>query len=57
MAFEESLQQVRTVRPDHAVFTEIEELYRRSYDDYLDLQRQYETLGIEFAYDGMGIEM
>jgi phosphoribosyl 1,2-cyclic phosphate phosphodiesterase len=57
MTFQESLEQVRRVHPDRAVLTEIEELYRRSYDDYLELQRQYEPLGIEFAHDGLRIEM
>jgi len=55
MSFEESLAQIRQVRPDRTVLTEIEELYRRSYDDYLDLEAEYADLGIEFAYDGMEI--
>lgn len=57
MTFQESLSQVRTVRPEQTVFTEIEELYRRSYDDYRYLEREYEDLDIAFAYDGMRIEV
>lgn len=57
MTFQESLAQVRTVGAERTVLTEIEELYRRSYDDYRALEREYEELGIEFAYDGMQIEV
>lgn len=55
MTFEESLAQIRKVRPDRTVLTEIEELFRRSYDDYLALEAEYADLDIEFAYDGMEI--
>ena len=57
MTFEESVEQVRTVQPERAVLTEIEELFRRSYDDYRNLETQYQNLNIEFAYDGMQIEL
>jgi len=57
MSFEESLAQIRQVRADRTVLTEIEELYRRSYDDYLAIEAEYENLGIEFAYDGMNISV
>lgn len=57
MTFEESVEQVRTVQPERAVLTEIEELFRRSYDDYRNLETQYRDLNIEFAYDGMQIEL
>lgn len=57
MTFEESLEQVRAVGADRTVLTEIEELYRRSYDDYRDLEDEHTSLGIEFAHDGMHIEV
>lgn len=57
MTFQESMAQVQTVRPERTVLTEIEELYRRSYDDYQQLERQYEDPDIAFAYDGMRIEV
>ena len=57
LTFQESIAQVQTVRPERTVFTEIEELFRRSYDDYQQLERQYEDLNISFAYDGMQIEV
>jgi phosphoribosyl 1,2-cyclic phosphate phosphodiesterase len=37
------------------IITHLEEDWGKSYDDYLRLQRQYE--GIEFAYDGMKINL
>lgn len=55
MTFEESLQQVEQVNADATVLTEIDELYRRSYDDYRDLEQQFKHLDIAFAYDGMRI--
>lgn len=55
MTFEESLEQIDAVGADRTILTEIEELYRRSYDDFRDLEAEYEHLGVEFAYDGMRI--
>lgn len=57
MTFQESLDQVRTVDPDRVVMTEIEELFRRSYDDYEGLEAEYDSLNVEFAHDGMTIEV
>ena len=57
ITFEESVAQIRQMRPDRAVLTEIEELYRRSYDDYCALEEAYAELGIEFAYDGMELSI
>jgi phosphoribosyl 1,2-cyclic phosphate phosphodiesterase len=60
MTFEESLAQVRAVRPERTVFTEIEEQYRRSYDDYRALARELsaeEGLDVTFAHDGMTLSV
>jgi phosphoribosyl 1,2-cyclic phosphate phosphodiesterase len=57
MTFEESLEQVRAVEPDRVVMTEIEELFRRSYDDYERLASEYEGLNLTFAHDGMTIDV
>lgn len=57
LKFEESIEQVKHVRSEKVVMTEIEELYRRSYDDYKELEKQYKHLNLEFAYDGMRIEL
>lgn len=37
------------------IMTHLEEDWGKSYDDYLELEKQYD--GIKFAYDGMSIEM
>jgi phosphoribosyl 1,2-cyclic phosphate phosphodiesterase len=60
MTFEESLAQVRQVQPERTVFTEIEEQYRRSHDDYRALAqelRETEELDVAFAYDGMELSV
>ncbi|MFP4038347.1 MAG: MBL fold metallo-hydrolase [Candidatus Nanohaloarchaea archaeon] len=57
MKFEESLEQIRQVKPERVVMTEIEELFRRSYDDYKELEKKYPALNLEFAYDGMKINL
>lgn len=57
MTFQESLDQIRTVQADRTVLTEIEELYRRSYDDYRRLEAEHSDLSLEFAYDGMKIDV
>lgn len=56
MTFEESLAQVRAVEPERTVFTEIEELFRRSFDDYQRLETEHEE-HIRFAYDGMELQV
>ena len=58
--FEESLTQVRQVQPAQAVFTELEELYRRSHDDYRALARRLterEAFDVAFAHDGMALSV
>jgi hypothetical protein len=60
MCFEESLAQVRQVQPAQAMFTELEELYRRSYDDYRALARRLterEAFDVAFAHDGMTLSV
>lgn len=60
MTFEESLAQVRQVGPERTVFTEIEEQYRRSYDDYREFAAELRAehgLDVAFAYDGMTLEV
>ncbi len=42
-------------RIPRVIITHLEEIWGKSYDDYLELQTQYD--GIEFAYDGMKINL
>ncbi len=46
LTFAESLEQIRAVEPDRVVLTELEELYRRSYDDYERLAADYDGLAL-----------
>lgn len=52
LPFTESLEQIRAVDPERVVLTELEELYRRSYDDYRRLAADHEE-PLTFAYDGL----
>jgi len=55
--FEETIEQVKEVNPDQVVLTEIEELFRHSYDDFKDLENNYSELNLSFAYDGMKLSV
>lgn len=55
--FKESIEQIRNVNPEKTILTEIEELFRHSYDDLKEIEKEHEKLNIEFAYDGMKIEV
>ncbi len=57
LRFDESLEQVRAVEPDQTVLTELEELYRRSHDDYQRLADQYDELNLTFAHDGLELSV
>ena len=57
ITFAETLEQIREAKPEKVVLTEIEEIFQRSYDDYKDLEKEYENLGLKFAYDGMQISL
>lgn len=53
ITFEETVEQVRDVRPARTVLTEIDELFRRSYDDFRELEGEYDELNLRFGHDGM----
>lgn len=57
ITFEETIEQIIQVKPGKVVLTEIEEIYRRSFDDYKELEKDYDDLNLEFAYDGMKINL
>ena len=54
--FDQTVEQVRTVDPGRTVLTEIEEIYRRTREDYAELEDEYEQFGIEFGHDGMELD-
>jgi predicted nuclease with TOPRIM domain len=55
--FDQTIEQVQTVKPERTVLTEIEEIYRRRPDEYAELAREYENLNIQFGRDGMDLEV
>jgi len=56
-SFDEDLQTIKKLRAKKTVFTHIEEVWRRSYDDYKRMEDQLREYNIEFAYDGMIIKL
>lgn len=52
-SIEEVLQLKEKYNIQRVIITHLEEDWGKSYDDYLDIQKQYS--GIEFAFDGMEI--
>lgn len=52
---EEVLARVERVAPDRALLTEIEHLCARGYDDFRELEAEYDR--IRFAYDGLTVEV
>lgn len=57
ITFEETVEQVREVGAERTVLTEIEELFRRSHDDFRELEREHEDLDLRFGYDGMDLSV
>ncbi len=57
ITFEETLERVIRLRPKQTILIGLEEVYQRSYNDYLQLEKQYDNLRISFAYDGMEINL
>jgi len=54
-SLEEVLQLKDKYHINKVIFTHIEEDWGKSYDDYIELEKQYDS--IQFAYDGMVIEV
>ena len=55
--FDETIERIKELKPKKTILANLEEIYDRSYDDYLDLEKQYAPLRIEFAFDGMKIDL
>lgn len=56
-SFEETLEILKMLKPKRVVLTHIEEVNARSYEDYLELEKQYREYDLRFAYDGLVVEV
>jgi phosphoribosyl 1,2-cyclic phosphate phosphodiesterase len=56
-SFEETLGIVERINPRRAVMTHIEQLWARSYADYLELEKKHYGHKLQFAYDGLRIKL
>jgi phosphoribosyl 1,2-cyclic phosphate phosphodiesterase len=56
-SFEETLRIIDRINPRKAVLTHIEQLWARSYADYLELEKEHHDQELQFAYDGLRIKV
>jgi phosphoribosyl 1,2-cyclic phosphate phosphodiesterase len=56
-SFEETLEIIERINPRKAVLTHIEQLWARSYEDYLELEKKHRGRKLRFAYDGLRIKL
>ena len=56
-SFEETLEIIERINPRKAVLTHIEQLWARSYEDYLELEKKHHGRKLQFAYDGLRIRL
>ncbi len=54
-SFDDARQIFKKINAKHMIITHIEEDWGKSYDDYLDMEKDYSN--ISFAYDGLPIEL
>jgi phosphoribosyl 1,2-cyclic phosphate phosphodiesterase len=56
-SFEETLGIIERINPRKVVLTHIEQLWARSYEDYLELEKKHHAHKLQFAYDGLRIKL
>ena len=56
-SFDETLNIIERIKPRKTVLTHIEQLWARSYEDYLELEKKYSGHKLQFAYDGLRIKL
>ncbi len=56
-SFDETLRIIDRINPRKAVLTHIEQLWARSYTDYLELEKKHHGQKLQFAYDGLRIKL
>ena len=53
----DNLPLIKKLKPKTSVFTHIEEIWNKNYDDYCKLEEKYKDLNIKFAFDGLTIKV
>jgi phosphoribosyl 1,2-cyclic phosphate phosphodiesterase len=56
-SFGETLGIIERINPRKTVLTHIEQLWARSYEDYLELEKKHQGHKLQFAYDGLRIKL
>lgn len=56
-SFTEILKLTRRINAERTLIVHIEEEWGKSFDDYRKLEKTYEKYNLQFAYDGMQIEL
>jgi phosphoribosyl 1,2-cyclic phosphate phosphodiesterase len=57
ITFDETIAQLETINAKRVILTEIEESFARTHEDYEALAAEYPQLNLEFAYDGMEVDL
>lgn len=56
-SFDETINIGKKIKAKKIIFSHIEELYGKSYDDLKKIEKKYKKDNIQFAYDGMKIKL
>ncbi len=56
-SLEETLGIVERINPRKAALIHIEQLWARSYEDYLELEKKHKSYRLQFGYDGLRIKL
>jgi len=56
-SFDEVLKEIELLGPKKTVFTHIEEMWGKTFDDYRKIERKNKNKKIKFAHDGMKIDL
>lgn len=55
--YQDNLRLIEELKPKKVVLTHIEEFFNKSYTDYNNLENQYKSKSLSFAYDGMKLKI
>ena len=54
-SFKHNLNLIRELSPKQTILTHIEEDWKKSYEDFKNIEDDYKEINLKFGYDGMGI--